>query len=162
MPFINYDIDFQKLVRWNTPTKLLKQLFLKWLYCLVYPIILLHATFKLYRKNKLYEIAMNFQVCYLEAFLNDKYDLSLRRIYIADALNQQTLYIYERSEAKPVFLFTRSEAQPVIFYTRGETTGDFLNDFIIFIPIAVVYDEPELRAMVATKLCGKRFKIELF
>lgn len=107
-------------------------------------------------------MAMNYQVCYLEAFLNDRFDFTDRRIYIEDAENQETLYIYTRAELNPVWLYTRAEDIPQPVYTRGESNGDYLNDFVIWIPYGVVFDEAELRAMVATKLAGKRYKIELF
>lgn len=128
----------------------------------VYPLVLVHNSFTRYRSAKLYEMAMNYQVCYLEAFLNDRFDFSLRRIHIEDAENSDTIYIYQRAELNPLHIFSRGEgrAQPV--YTRGESNGDYLNDFVIWIPYGVVYDEAELRAMVATKLAGKRYKIELF
>lgn len=105
---------------------------------------------------------MNFQVCYLEAFLNDRFDFTLRRIYIEDAANEETIYIYKRDEATPLVISTRAEASAQPIFTRGETNGDYINDFVIYMPASVVFDENELRAMVATKLCGKRYKIELF
>lgn len=105
---------------------------------------------------------MNYQVCYLEAFLNDRFDFSDRRIYIEDAENQDTLFIYKRDELNPIGLYQRSENHSQPIYTRGESNGDYLNDFVIWIPYGVVFDEAELRAMVATKLAGKRYKIELF
>lgn len=162
MAFSNYDIDWQRLVRWNLPERMHTTKQLKWLYSLVYPIVLIHNIFKKYRKAKLYEIAMNYQVCYLEAFLNDRFDFTQRRIYIDDAETVEQLYLYIRVEEKPVYLYRRSEDKPMYLYLRGEVAGDLSYDFIVWVPTDAVYDEAEMRAMVATKICGKRYKIQTF
>jgi hypothetical protein len=161
--FNNYDIDWQRLVRWNTPARLIQATILSWLYSITYPIVVLHVGFKKFRTAKLYDIAMNYQVCYLEGFLNDRFDFTQRRIYIEDAASQypQT-YIYRRSENKPVKIFRRSENRPYYIRRRAEYTGNVNFDFIINVPISVVYDESEMRAMVATKLAGKKYSIQTF
>jgi hypothetical protein len=160
--FKKYDIQFNKLAMWMTPHWLRKQGFLIILQACFQPIVLIHNAFLRYRKAKLYELYINFQVCYLEAFLNDRFDYSQRRIYIDDSQIQGTVYIYKRAELKPIFLYKRSEDNHVPLYTRGESIGDLLNDFIIWIPDDVVFQEAELRAMISSNLSGKRYKIELF
>lgn len=162
MPFNNYDIDFSRLVRWNVFAHLLKPKMLKWLYGLIYPIVLIHNAFIRYRQSKLYEIAMNYQVCYLEAFLNDRFDFTQRRIHIDDAETVEQVYLFQEEEEKPEYLFQEIEDDPLYLYTEGESLGDLLNDFIVFVPSDVAFDQDEMRAMIATKLCGKRYKIELF
>ena len=126
------------------------------------PLIDLHNDFLLYRKAKLYQIAMNYQVCYLEALLNDRYDFTQRRIYIDDADTGDQVYIYQDDEDAPLYMQQESENDPLYLFTEGETIGDHTNDFIIHIPATVAYSESEIRAMIATKLCGKRYKIEIF
>lgn len=128
----------------------------------MYPLVLIHNNFIRYREAKLYELFINYQTCYLEIFLNDRFDKTERRIYIDDAQNQDTVYLYLRDELNPVNLYTRSEDNAVALYTRGESNGDLLNDFIVYVPVDVVFQEPELRAMIANNLSGKRYKIELF
>ena len=162
MPYNSYDIDFPKLADWLTPRWLTKEAFRIFLKACMYPLVLIHNAFIRYRNAKLYEIAINYQVCYMEAFLNDRFDFTLRRIYIEDAETVEQLYMYTRDEERPINLYERSEDSPVPLYTRGEVLGDLVNDFIVWVPIGCVYDEPEMRAMIATKLCGKRYKIELF
>lgn len=157
-----YDINFDTLACWLTPRWLKAERFMILLRSCFYPLVFIHNAFIRYREAKLYEIAMNYQVCYMEAFLNDRFDFTQRRIYIEDAANEETIYIYTRDELNPLGIYRRSEDQAQPVYTRGETNGDYINDFIIWVPIGVVFDESEMRAMVATKLCGKRYKIELF
>jgi hypothetical protein len=158
----NYDIDWKRMARWNTPAKLLNPRMLNWLYGFIYPIVLIHITFKKYRKAKLYEIAMNYQVCYLESFLNDRFDFTQRRIYIEDAQTVDQVYLYQDEELQPLYLYQDDEDQPVYLYQDGESLGDILYDFVVFVPASTTFDQNEMRAMIATKLCGKHYKIELF
>lgn len=162
MAFEKYGVDFYKMAAWLTPRWLRRQGFLILLRSCNYPLVLIYNAFIRYRDAKLYELKINYQVCYLESFLNDRFDFSDRRIYIDDAPIAAPVFLYKRSELKPIWLYKRSEAIPVNIYTRGESNGDLLNDFIIWIPVGVVFQEPELRAMVSKNLCGKRYKIQLF
>lgn len=98
----------------------------------------------------------------MEAFLNDRFDFIGRGIFIEDSLTVTTLYIFKRAEANPVWLYTRPEDIPVHVYTRGELMGNLTIDFIVWVPVGVPYDEAEMRAMIATKLCGKRYTIQTF
>ncbi len=106
---------------------------------------------------------MNWQTCYVEAFLNDRFDTVARRIYIDDAPDGEPgVYIFQDDELEPLYLHQDSENEPVYLFTEGETVGDLLYDFIVFVPVGVVFNESEMRAMIATKICGKRYKIEIF
>lgn len=158
----SYNIDWKRLVRWNVIAHLLQPLRLIWFNGLISPLIFVHGAFIRYRDSKLYEIRMNYQVCYLESFLNDRFDFTDRRIYIQDAETVEQLYLYKDEEEEPVYLYLESEDTPVYLYTDGEILGDQVNDFIVFVPAGVVFSEDEMRAMIATKLCGKRYKIQVF
>jgi hypothetical protein len=162
MPYEKYDIDFYKLAAWMSPRWLRKQGFLIIIRALVYPLVLIHNAFIRYRDLKLYEIHINYQVCYLEAFLNDRYDFVNRNIYIADAEIADAVYLYQDEELKPMYLYTDAEDRPVYLYTDGESSGDLLNDFIVFVPAYVDFQEAELRAMIAKNLSGKRYSIQIF
>lgn len=157
-----FNIQFGKLAEWLIPIKMRYGVLMAWVKSLFGAVIILHNDFMRYRKAKLYQIQMNYQVVYLESFLNQRFDTTLRRIYITDAENQVVKYIFTRVEGNPLLIFRRSENQPQIIYSRGESNGDYVNDFIIWVPYDVVFDEREHRAMVSTKLSGKRYKIELF
>src|SRR5438128_2620012 len=101
-----------------------------WLLALIRPVVTLYQSFLKYRTQKLYEIMITPQVCYVERLLNDKYDFVQRRIRIVDALDHAPTYFFRRDELKPVYLHKRSENSPVYLYTRGES-GDIKDDFII-------------------------------
>jgi hypothetical protein len=160
--FSVYNIVLNRLAEWLIPTRLRTSVLLAIVKACYTPFINLHNDFLLYRKAKKYELAMNYQVCYLESFLNDRFDFTQRRIYIEDAKNHPAKYIHQLAELKPLVIFARSESNHEAIYTRGENLGDYANDFVIFIPVSVVFDEKEIRAMIATKLSGKRYKIETF
>jgi hypothetical protein len=160
--FNGYNIVLNRLAEWLIPTRLRTAVLLAIVKACYTPFVNLHNDFLLYRKAKQYELAMNYQVCYLESFLNDRFDFINRGIHIEDAKNHPAKFIYQRTEGKPFLIFARSESQPKVIYTRGENLGDYANDFVIFIPIGVLFDEKEIRAMVATKLSGKRYKIETY
>lgn len=162
MPYNSYDIKFNKLATWITPRWLRVDTFFVLLYGCMFPLVLIHNAFIRYRTAKLYELYINYQVCYLQAFLNDRFDFTQRRIYIDDAAIEETLYIYKRAELEPIYLYKRIEDDPVSLYTRGETQADSLYDFIVFVPLDVALNEPEMRAMVSNNLSGKRYKIERF
>jgi hypothetical protein len=126
------------------------------------PIVTLHNSFIRYRRDKFYQIQMDYQTCYLESFLNDRFDFTQRRIYIQDAETGETIYLFQRAENNPLLIYKRSENKPQPLYTRGESNGDLLNDFVVYVPLDVVFDEHELRAMIGSKICGKRFKVQTF
>lgn len=157
-----FNISFYLLAEWLVPIRLRTAVMMAFIKACFAPIIALHNQFMSYRKAKLYEIKMNYQVCYLEAFLNDRFDSIARRIYIDDAQTVEQIYLYQDEEEKPIYLNQESENDPVYLYTEGETLGDYLNDFIVYVPVSVVFNESEMRAMITTKLAGKRYKIELF
>lgn len=157
-----FNIQFNKLGKWLIPTFLRKDVLMSIVTAVYAPIVSLHNLFLQYRKAKFYAIAMNFETCYLESFLNDRFDFALRRIYIDDAPVGASTFIYMQGEERPLVLTLRSETAPQYMYTRGESGGDILYDFIVYVPIGVQYDDVEIRAMLATKISGKRYKIQTY
>lgn len=157
-----YNIDFTKLVKWWTPLPLRKTFWLTLLGVLVYPIVQLYQLFLLYRTAVLYDLMITPQVCYLESLLNERYDFTLRRIFIDDVVEQAPLYIYEDAETKPIDLYTVAEDSPVDLYTDTEG-GDYADDFIVWVPVALTFDPIEMRSLVQLKrLPGMKFKIQTF
>lgn len=157
-----YTIDYLKLVLWLLPQQLRQTKMIAWLNIAVSPVVLLYQQFVMFRKNKLYEISITPQTCRMEALLNDRYDFTLRRIYIDDAKEFPPVYLYRDAESKPVFLYRDSEDLPVYLFTdsEGVIIGD---DFIVFVPVSIAFDMAEMRSLVKKfKLPGMRFKIQTF
>lgn len=97
---------------------------------------------------------------YLEKLLNDRYDFTLRRIYIDDGVDKPPFYIFQPAELKPKYIRQRSENVPKRIYTGGES-GSLTDDFIVFTPAGLVFETPEMTSLVkAYKLAGTKFKIQ--
>lgn len=158
-----FDIQFYLLAEWLVPIRLRTAVLMAFVKACFEPVIMLHNDFMAYRLAKKYEIKMNWQTCYVEAFLNDRFDKTARRIYIDDApAGEQPIYLYQDEELQPLYLSQDSENEPVYTFTEGETIGSLLYDFIVYVPVGVAFNENEMRAMLSTKICGKRYKIEIF
>ncbi len=157
-----YNINFTKLSQWLIPNRIKSPRVFSWLKSLLAPFNILYVDFLRFRKNTLYDLAITPQVCYMEAMLNDRYDGTLRRIFIADVQEFPPVYLYMRIELKPVFLYRRSEALPVYLYTRAEGAL-YADDFIVMVPNDIVFSGIEMRGMVMRKrLPGFHFKIQKF
>ena len=157
-----YDINFNKLIVWLLPSSLRKIRLVAFLRIAVTPFVFVYQNFLRYRKEKLYDLMITSQVCYLELMLNDKYDYTDRRIFIDDGVEQVALYLYQDEEDHDIFLFTDAENTPQIFYTDGEIVGESF-DFIINVPASISFSELEMISMVKRKrLPGMKFKIQTF
>lgn len=156
-----YDIDYRKLVRWMTPHALRQAAMLSWVYGITSAVVTVYQLFLRYRTAKLYQLSITPQVCYLEKMLNDRFDNTERRIYIDDGITYDPPYLYLDSEEKPIWLYTSGE--PVLFiYTDGETVGTSSDDFVVYVPGVLSFNNDEMKALLnAYKLAGKRYKIQL-
>ncbi|MEN9570897.1 MAG: hypothetical protein RL172_2128 [Bacteroidota bacterium] len=158
-----FNIQLMRLAEWLIPTFLRKEVLMAFVTAIYTPLVALHNSFSNYRSAKFYQIAMNYQVCYLEAFLNDRFDYTNRGIYIDDPDDAvPALYLYQDAEDVPVYLYQDAEDVPVYLYQDAEVVGAVALDFIVMVPVAVAYDENEMRAMIATKLCGKKYSIQTY
>ena len=157
-----YDIDYAKLIGWLTPQELRKDKLRRLLNIMVAPVVVLYQLFLLYRTAKLYQLKITPQKCYLELLLNNRYDFTLRRIYIDDGVDKPPFYIYQAAELKPKFIRQRGENLPKRIYTGGES-GSLTDDFIVFVPLGLVFEQPEMTSLIKVyKLAGTKFKIQSF
>ena len=155
-----FNIDHSKVRSWETPPALRKVNITSLFKCLTSPMAVLYLAFKNYLKAKVYELTITPQVCYLERLLNDRFDYTLRRIRIVDAVDHPPKYFYKRAEDKPVYFYKRSEAQPVFIYTRGETTY-LSDDFIILVPATISFSDNEMLTLVKVfRLASMKPKIQ--
>jgi hypothetical protein len=158
-----YDIDFKKLVGWLLPFNMRETVLFAYLKILVSPFVGLHQSFIAYRKAKLYELKITGQVCYLQMLLNDRYDFVLRRIYIVDAIDQTAIYFFQDNELHDVPLYTDSENNAITLYTDGETGGQFSNDFVVMVPLAINFSLIEMHSLIVKfKLPSMHFVIQTF
>lgn len=149
-----YNVNINKLTELLTPTFLRKEKHLAWLRALHFPLIKVIDDFNLKRNENLYNLKHNGQVCYLRKGLNDRFDISQRRIKIMDGNQFKRKYIYTDSEQKPQYLG--------VMYLRDDADySDTGVDFIVQVPPNLVYNEYEMKALINFyKLASKRYKIE--
>jgi len=161
MAYNVYDIDFKKLVKWETPFPLRKVFWLTLLGVMVYPVAQLYQLFLRFKDAKLYQLKITPAVCYLEMMLNDGFDFTLRRIRIVDAKWYLPTYIYQEDELKPVYLKQEGEDEPLYLYTESEA-GQFRDDFVVLVPAGLIFNMDEMKGKLDSyKLIGTRYKIQI-
>jgi hypothetical protein len=154
-----FKTDLKKLVQLLQVIRLRRERLLAFLYALTAPVESLYRIFAGNRDSNLYRLLITPQVCYLERFLNNRYDTASRRIRIVNAFYADIAYLFLRAENKPVSLFTRAENRPVHLFTRGETSIVPV-DFIIAVPADISINENQMRGEVDSyKLAGKKYQI---
>lgn len=148
-----YKVNVDRLTELLVPTFLRKQKHLAWLRMLHFPIIKVVDDFNFRRDETLYNLKHNGQVCYLRKVLNDRFDISQRRIKIIDGNQFKRKYIYTDGEQKPQYL-------GVMFLRDDADYEDTSVDFIVQVPLKLVYNDYEMKALIDFyKLAGKRYKI---
>lgn len=161
-----YKLDFYRLAVLLLPTFLRKGKMIAWLKVLITPIVSLQYKFQRKRKDDIYKLNHNGQVCYLRKVLNDRFDKEKRRIKIVDGIRYHPKYIYTRAEKKPRFLGRMNLYDESVYNYNGV-------DFYVLIPIDIFnkhkteieigkyrfYDiEGEINYYC---LVGKKYKIEI-
>lgn len=155
-------IAYNTLVEWLVPRILRNTRLVAFAKLLSTPFVYLYQDLLRYRKARLYELKITPQKCHLQRLLNDRYDFVSRRIFIEDGIDKQSSYLFAHAELKPKYLRKASEQAPVWIYTGGES-GVYQDDFVIYVPMDVVFEEAEMISLVKVyKLVGTKFKIQRF
>ena len=155
-----FNIVYNKLVEWHMPRIIRHPRVIAFVKLLAVPFVFVYQDLLGFRTAKLYQLMITPQKCYLERLLNDRYDYTLRRIYIDDGIDHPPFYIFKTVEVKPKFIRKTSEVLPRYIYTSGES-GNLADDFIVFVPMGLVFEEPEMISLVKWyKLAGTKFKIQ--
>lgn len=128
-----YNINWRAFIILNLPVFLRKFKFIRLLEVFFTPIIWLHFEFLEFRKQALYKLNHNSQICYLQAVLNDAFDNNHRRIIIANAVLREPVWFYEPEENKPVMHYEEPDNKPVYYREETEFIGDGA-DFLVLIP----------------------------
>jgi len=156
-----YNIDLKTAARWNVPRAKRAPKRLARIYAAIYAAIQIFQQLLRFRKQKLYQLMITPQVCYLRRALNDRWDFTQRRIRIVNSADKPPVFIYQEEEDKPVFIYQEDENKPVFIYTEGESEA-ITDDFIIQVPIAVQFDINEMKSLMREyKLGGTKFNIQI-
>ncbi len=155
-----FEVDLPKLVRLLVPPRMRKMKQVAWLQALTNPVNYLYQQFRRNRDANLYRLYITPQVVYMEKLLNDRYDISGRRIRIKDALVYDAEYLYQDQELKPLYIYKEEENKPVYLFTDDEIGSDSV-DFFVLVPPDLTFNENEMTALIDNyKLAGKRYKIQ--
>jgi len=108
------------------------------------------------------DLKFNGQGIYLVRRLNDLYDNTLRRIYIVNQQGITDKYVFRNSESQTTYVYRIGEAATPFYIGRISEQGTE-HDFIIYVPVSLVYVEDNFNATVSRyKLVNKRYKIEKY
>ena len=148
-----FNVNWKKLAVLLTPTFLRGKKMMAWLELIIEGVNQVHYQWLQLRKNNIYNLAHNSQVCYLRAALNDRFDNEQRRITILDGNKYSRKYVYTDAEQKPKFLGT-------ILIHGDEDYQDTGVDFIVSVPNDIFFSEAEMTSLIDFyKLASKRYKI---
>ncbi len=147
-----YNINWRTFIILNLPVFLRKIRSIKLLEVFLKPVVLLHLEFLEFRRQALYKVNHNSQICYLQAVLNDSFDNVQRRIIIRNAILKQPVWFYEPEEQKEVWFYEPEANKPVYFYEESEFLGDGA-DFLVLVPI-------DLKPSNATEEIAFKIKME--
>ncbi len=153
-----FNIVYNNLPSSLIPGRLRQPIQKGWLKALINgAVVPLYNTFFTNRSGNLYYLGRNSQVCYLEAVLNDTFDNTSRRIFIADMYVADPVYVYLGTEGIINYLALGSEsgtttyASPANLFTGAEVAAS-LRGFIVNVPTAITsastYSLPHLKSLV--------------
>ncbi len=151
-----FKINYTKLVQWLIPMWLRQPMLKLMVLSINYPIRELYNDFLDYRAAKLYDLAHNSQTCYLQAMLNDQFDLVRRRIRILDFDFASTIYLYADAEDQDVLI---GDDAPI--YLDPDDAGI---DFLVQLPRGMSLRPFQLARMKSLlnyyKLASKKYTIQ--
>ncbi len=155
-----FDLDINKAILWLIPSRLRTTFNVAWLKALASPLITQYNSLITYRTAVQYKLNHNSQVCYLEAVLNDTFDVDERRIYIGDAGGESVTLLQRDTDLEPVIL-NDDESEDVLIIHNDSAYDGGNYDFIVYIPYT--FSDAELYRLKALvnyyKLAGKRFDV---
>ena len=115
-----YEVNIKRFALLLLPTFWRKPLLATLAYAMVSPLGYLHTRFVLFRRDTVYRLTHNGQVCYLRAVLNDQFDPIQRRITLTEAAARAGVFRLHKREAEQAFLLTpRATGSEFIIHPRG-------------------------------------------
>lgn len=152
-----YNISFYRLVLLLLPTMLRQNIVVAFIAALVKPVALIHRQLEVYRSQV--DIAVNSQVCYLQALLNDSYDYYNRRIVVRDApVDYNDFFLFSEGSGNAVML-----SEDASLWVDAGKLGTTVPDFEIVFPKGYTLSEEENKAVRQlinnNKLTSKKYAI---
>lgn len=158
-----YKVGFKKLVELVMHPALVNLVNLTFMDVLFAPIIALYKRFTRQRKDNEYYLSKTAQLVHIEAVLNDRWDIALRRIVVENYKGLVSPFVYLELEGKEApLVYTEAEGQPAPYIYTNDELAEITPDFIIKVPSVVVFDQAEMIALVYEYcLPDKAFIIEI-
>lgn len=156
-------IDIPDFIKKNIKKQLRKPKNLAFLNAAFKALETINISFATIADKLTYELQFNGQKIYLQHYLNDQFDATLRRIYIENTAASNRVTIYFKSEGQaPTYIYFKSEGMPPV-YLRWKTEATTSTDFIVWVPVDIVFEEVVMRAKIDKyKYAGKRYTIQTF
>jgi hypothetical protein len=156
-----FDINYKRLVLLLLPTFLRKEVLVAFLRAMTSPVEADYNLFLAHRKNNLYRLRMNGQVCYLRKVLNDAFPDAHGAIRIEDGTTVgHWLYAYD-GDNNPYINYLPITDEGTVFYDKS-TILEGVSGFTVVAPHAIysVNNDARLRSLLNIyKLLGKSYTI---
>lgn len=155
-----YKYRIGKIGYWLLPNKLKMPRIIKWVEALTYPFSILHKTFTKFREETTYRLSITPQVVLIEKLLNDRFDYTLRRIYITDPVQNELVFVFAEAEEMPLYVRNESENEPVYIFSNRELNSSRVGA-IVWIPISINNRVDEVKSLIDQfKLFGVSYLIQ--
>jgi hypothetical protein len=156
-----FDINYKRAVLLLLPTFLRREVLVAFLNAMTAPAVTLYNLFAVNRKNNLYRLRMNGQVCYLRRMLNDAFVEAKGAIQIDNSKSIGRWQFAWDKDYDPYMRYLLITDEGTIFQDKSAIFQD-VNGFIVSVPRALhnVNNDAKLRSLLnAYKLLGKSYTI---
>ncbi len=148
---------------WTSTTQ--KNRHMHWVECMLRPLVYVNASLVNFVFHIRYRLSITGQVIYLEKYLNDLHDPTLREIYISDDTQTEQFFLYLKQDDREhsSVNLKADGAAPLYLYNKA----NFFNDrFTVWIPDRYVLDDVfEKRIRIAVnryKIAGPTYSVKSY
>jgi hypothetical protein len=156
-----FEINYKRLVLLLLPTFLRRDVIVAFLRAMTVPVVSLYDLFVNNRKNNLYRLRMNGQVCYLRRLLNDAFPEARGAIQIENSKSLGGWLFAWDKDYDPYLKYLLIAEEGTIFLDKGAILQS-VNGFIVSVPRVLhsVNNDAKLRNLLnAYKLLSKSYTI---
>jgi len=163
---IFWKLNTEKFVKQYLGRMLYKPLHFNWLVSLLKPLQITIDDYSAWLKRRYYLLNITGQTISLEAFLNDEFDVDLRRIKILTAnSNYNGIWIALEEEVDMFITLSRSdESEDVFIYFCEQSEQGTSIDFIVQVPAEIATTDVinQIKSIVNRyKLAGKSYQVDV-
>lgn len=163
---MNFGINFSQTVIHLVPHIIRGPKMIAWLGALMAGLQSVNGAFTFWLDAKRYAMRFNGQVMYLERYLNDQFDNSLRRIYIDDPTGNTVLsdFVWNKAEQQnDLIIKNKAEGGVQTYIEPKQAPG--AGDFVVFLPSSLysaAADKVMRRHIDIYRIAGKTYTFQTF